>query len=101
MPTSGIATEERSVTIAVRSVGSEADAAAHHHAVHDRDHRFAVARDQNIQVIFGRPKALGQWIAGLRCIVERANIAAGGEGAPAGAVKHNCANRGIVGPCRA
>ena len=43
---------------AVRCMCRKANAASHHHAVHDRDHRLRIPRDQHVQMVFGRPEFL-------------------------------------------
>ena len=84
---------------AVRCMRRKADAAAHDDAVHQRDHRLWIARDQNIQMVFGRPEFFRQsFAARLRRIVERADIAAGGKSPPAGAVEQDRTDGRIVRP---
>ena len=82
----------------VRRVRRKADAAAHDDAVHQRDHRLGIARDQDIQTVFGRPEFFRQVAARLRRIVERADIAAGGKSPSAGAVEQDRADGWIVRP---
>ena len=84
---------------AVRRMRRQPDAAAHDDAVHQRDHRLAIARDQNIQFVFSRPEFFREFIvARLRRIIKRADIAAGGKSSPAGAVEQDGADGRIVRP---
>ena len=82
----------------MRGMRRKSDAAAHHQSVHDRDHRLRIARDQHIELVFGGPELCGQRAAGLRRIVQRADVAAGAKRTLAGAVDEHRTNRGIVRP---
>ena len=86
---------------AVRSMCRKANAAAHHQAIHHRDKRLRITRDQHVEMIFGRPEFLWQRVARLRRVVERADIAARAQAALAGAVEQHRADRRIGGPGRA
>jgi hypothetical protein len=83
----------------VRAMHRHPDAAAHHQSVDQRDIGLAKILDRNIERIFVAPELQRLAVPpGLAEIVERANVAAGREGALAGSLDHHAGNRRIVSP---
>ena len=94
-PTSGIASFVRSVTTRWRAMRGQADAAAHHEAVHERDIRFGIFRDARIHDVFLAPEHLAKIAAGARTLIEPADIAARAQAALARPFQHHHRNRRI------
>ena len=90
MPVSGMAKAVRSVTMRWRAVHRDADAAAHDDAVHERDIGLREADDAGVRADIRRARRSSAKAGALRpARVERADVAAGAEGALARAVDHD------------
>ena len=88
-PTSGIASLVRSVTTRWLACAGQADAAAHHEAVHERDIRLRIFRDARVHDVFLAPEPRAEVAAFARTLAEAANVAAGAETTLAGAFQHD------------
>src|SRR5690606_29147405 len=87
---------------AVAAVTGQADAAAHHDAVHDHHVRLGVAADQRVEDVFVAPEPAGGRI-GVRtaCLgvgVDGHDVAAGAQAALTGAGDDDGADLLVVGP---
>jgi hypothetical protein len=82
----------------VGGMGREAHATAHRQSVDQSDDWFRIARDQYVEAVFRRPEFFRKVVTGLRRVVERTDVAAGGESAVPCAVDKHRADRGIVRP---
>ena len=82
------------------AVKRDPDAAAHDDAVDEGHIGLRIALDADVQRVFVAPEAQRLLVtAGLAEIVEVADVAAGAEGALAGAGHDDAGHRRVVGPC--
>jgi hypothetical protein len=89
-------------------VRRQPDAATHYQSVHHRNDRFCVTCDEDIEPVFGRPKARREGVTRLRylvlaghilgSLVKRADVAAGAKAALAGPIEQHRADGRVGGP---
>ncbi len=98
IPTSGIAIFVVSVTIRTPGVRADADAPAHHDAVHQRDIGLGVAGDLRVEQILVVPEPAGLDAVGAGAVIDRDHIAAGAQAALTGAGEDDRADLVVVLP---
>ena len=85
----------------IRRMHRHADAAAHADAVDQRDIRLRIGGDHQIQLVLLAEERLGLVMLAIELVLaQRADIAAGAEGAIAGALDHHAVHMRVVSPTR-
>src|SRR5947208_1822556 len=79
----------------VATVRRQADAAAHHDAIHEGDIRLREFLDAGVEDVLVAPQDLAEIALDLRAFPERADVTAGAEAAFARTFQHNDRNIGI------